>query len=98
MEYHRNAAGKAENCRQAIEEEGEAHYGAHTAAFARHAGSDQAMENAIRFIQGFALTAAELLTDPQHLAAIRRKFEEIPQIRFSENLKGGDIAYSSTDF
>lgn len=61
-------------------EEGEEHYGPHTAAFARHAASEKALDNAMNFVKGFAMTAAELLCDPAHLAAIREEFDAIPKI------------------
>ena len=61
-------------------DEGEGQYGPHTIEFARHAGSEQALKNAIAFVKGFAMTAAELLTNPDHLAAIRKEFEAIRQV------------------
>ncbi len=61
-------------------DEGEGQYGPHTIEFARHAGSEQALENAIAFVKGFAMTAAELLTNPDHLTEIRREFEKIIQV------------------
>ena len=61
-------------------DEGEGQYGPHTIEFARHAGSEQALENAIAFVKGFAMTAAELLTNPDHLAEIRKEFEAIRQV------------------
>lgn len=61
-------------------DEGEGKYGPHTIEFTRHAGSEQALDNAMHFVKGFAMTAAELLTNPDHLAAIRKEFEAIRQI------------------
>ena len=61
-------------------DEGEAKYGPHTIEFVRHACSEQALDNAMNFVKGFAMTAAELLTNPDHLAAIRREFEKIIQV------------------
>ncbi|MGN1413505.1 MAG: M20 family metallopeptidase [Anaerovoracaceae bacterium] len=61
-------------------DEGEAKYGPHTIEFVRHACSEQALDNAMHFVKGFAMTAAELLTNPDHLTAIRKEFEAIRQI------------------
>ena len=61
-------------------DDGEAKYGPHTIEFTRHACSEKALENAMHFVKGFAMTAAELLTNPNHLAAIRKEFEAIRQI------------------
>ncbi|MFR7988957.1 MAG: M20 family metallopeptidase [Anaerovoracaceae bacterium] len=48
--------------------------GAHTREFAACAGSDQAMEKALLCIRGFAMTAAELLRNPENLTAIKEEF------------------------
>lgn len=50
------------------------HYGAHTREFERKACSEEAIKNALTFVRGFAMTAAELLTNPAHLAAIKEEF------------------------
>lgn len=50
------------------------HYEAHTTEFAQMTCSDQAMENCLDFIKGFALTGVELLTKPEHLQAIKEEF------------------------
>ena len=50
------------------------HYEAHTTEFAQMTCSDQAMDNCLDFIKGFALTALELLTNPEHLQAIKEEF------------------------
>lgn len=57
-------------------EDGEEHYVAHTKEFAAHACSPRALENALIFVKGFALTAVRLITEPEHLAAIRAEFKE----------------------
>lgn len=54
---------------------GGGHYGAHTVEFAQKACSSEALANGIEFVKAFAMTAVELLTDPSHLAAIKKEFE-----------------------
>lgn len=50
------------------------HYEAHTTEFAQMTCSDQAIGNCLDFVKGFALTAIELLTNPEHLDAIKKEF------------------------
>lgn len=50
------------------------HYEAHTTEFAHMTCTDQAMNNCLDFIKGFALTGVELLTNPEHLKAIKEEF------------------------
>jgi len=52
------------------------HYEAHTTEFAQMTCTDQAMNHCLDFVKGFALTAAELLTNPEHLQAIKAEFNE----------------------
>ncbi len=56
--------------------EGVEAYEAHTSEFAQMACSEQAMNNCLDFVKGFALTAVELLTNPEHLQAIKTEFNE----------------------
>lgn len=51
-------------------------FGPHTCEFAACAGTDYAMESALLSIKGFAMTAAELLKNPEHLRRIREEFEK----------------------
>ena len=53
------------------------HYEAHTTEFAQMTCTDQAMDNCLDFIKGFALTGVELLKNPEHLKAIKAEFAEI---------------------
>lgn len=55
--------------------DGEEVYELHTAEFEKHAGSKQAMINALEFIKAFTLTAQELLTEPEYLRRIKEEFE-----------------------
>lgn len=57
-------------------EPGEDHYVAHTKEFAAHACTPRALDNALTFVKGFALTAVKLMTEPEHLAAIKAEFDE----------------------
>ena len=57
-------------------EEGEAHYVPHTQEFAAHACTPRALENALTFVKGFALTAFRLMSEPEHMEAIRAEFAE----------------------
>lgn len=52
----------------------ENNYGAHTTEFAECAGTDKAMDMGIKYIQGFAMTAAEILTNPEYLEKIKIEF------------------------
>lgn len=55
-------------------------YIAHTHEFEQQAGSELAMENGLDFVRGFAMTAYELLTCPEHLERIKKEFELISEI------------------
>ncbi len=46
----------------------------HTKEFAAAAATEEAMEAGLTYARAFALTARELLTKPEHLAAIREEF------------------------
>ena len=35
----------------------------------------EALANALEFVKAFTMTAVELLTEPSHLAAIKKEFE-----------------------
>ena len=52
------------------------HYGPHTVEFARKTCSNEAIENCLEFVKAFAMTAVEIMTDPSHLEAIKKEFEE----------------------
>ncbi len=54
--------------------DGNVHYEAHTIEFTKMSCSDQAIANAMDFVKGFALSAAELLTNPEHLEKIKAEF------------------------
>ena len=49
-------------------------YVAHTTEFAELACTDWAIEHAFEFIKGFVLTACKLMTEPEHLKAIKEEF------------------------
>ncbi len=51
----------------------------HTPHFAACAGSEEGMEAGLTYVKAFALTAKELFTKPEHLAAIRTEFEAMPK-------------------
>lgn len=52
-------------------------YDPHTIEFAEMACSQQALDNCLTYVKGFALTAAELLSNPEHMEAIREEFSKI---------------------
>ena len=49
-------------------------YVAHTTEFAELACTDWAIEHAFEFIKGFVITACKLMTEPEHLKAIKEEF------------------------
>ncbi len=55
------------------------YYAAHTKEFAEHAGSDTAIDNALDFVRAFTMTAVELMTNPEHLKAIKEEFKTVGQ-------------------
>lgn len=55
------------------------YYAAHTKEFAEHACSDTAIDNALDFVRAFAMTAFELMTNPEHLSAIKEEFKTVGQ-------------------
>ena len=55
--------------------ESEGLYSLHTATFEKHAGSQEALDNALEFIKAFTLTAQELLRNPEHLKKIKEEFK-----------------------
>lgn len=56
------------------EYKGSFEYTQHTEEFAEMAGTEQAMENCLGFVKGFAMTAQKLLTEPEHIKAIREEY------------------------
>lgn len=52
-------------------------YVPHTPEFAELACSEWAIEHAFEFIKGFVLTACKLMTEPEHLAAIKEEFARL---------------------
>ena len=51
--------------------------GPHTVEFEKAAASDAAIERGMEFIQGFVLTAIELMTSPKALAEVQAEFDKI---------------------
>jgi hypothetical protein len=56
------------------------HYAPHTIEFTQMTCSDQGIENCMAYVKGFALTAAELLSNPAHMEAIRAEFDAMEKI------------------
>lgn len=54
-------------------------YYAHTVEFAEMACSQSAFDNSLRYVKGFVLTAIELMSNPEHLKAIKEEFAKIPR-------------------
>ena len=52
-------------------------YNAHTVEFAECAGSEEGIEASFAVIEGFVMTAIELMTDPSHLEAIKDEFNKM---------------------
>ncbi len=52
-------------------------YSAHTIEFTECAGSDAGIEASLTVIQGFVMTAIELMTNPAHLEAIKDEFKKM---------------------
>jgi len=50
-------------------------YFAHTHEFTEQTGSEVAMDNCLQFVKAFAMTAIELMTEPEHLVKIREEFD-----------------------
>ena len=55
-------------------------YAPHTIEFTQMTCSEQAMENCMAYVKGFALTAAQLLSNPAHMEAIRAEFDQMEKI------------------
>ena len=55
------------------------YYAPHTKEFAEHACSDTAIDNALDFVRAFTMTAFELMTNPEHLEAIKEEFKTVGQ-------------------
>jgi len=55
-------------------EDGEEDYAAHTVEFEDHARREKSLNMALDFVKGFTMTAIELMTNPEHLAAIKEEF------------------------
>ena len=51
----------------------------HTPHFAACAGSEEGLASGLTYVKAFALTAKELLTKPEHLAAIKAEFAAMPK-------------------
>ena len=52
-------------------------YKPHTEEFARRTGSEQAIINCMDSVRGFTLTAIQLMTEPEHLRAIKEEFSHV---------------------
>ena len=52
-------------------------YKPHTPEFAVRTGTDQAVKNCMDFVKGFTITAIQLMTEPEHLEAIKEEFSHI---------------------
>ncbi len=59
--------------------EDKTYYAPHTKEFAEHACSDTAIDNALDFVRAFTMTAFELMTNPEHLEAIKEEFKTVGQ-------------------
>ncbi len=59
--------------------EGGCHYGAHTKEFVERSRSEEALNNALEFVKAFTMTSVELMTDPEHLKAIKEEFSKVGQ-------------------
>lgn len=55
-------------------EDGEDDYVPHTVEFEAHACREKSLNMALDFVKGFTMTAIELMTNPEHLAAIKEEF------------------------
>jgi len=55
-------------------------YNPHTIEFTHMTGSEQAMEHCLNYVKGFAMTAAQLLSNPAHMEAIRAEFDKMERI------------------
>lgn len=55
-------------------------YAPHTVEFEKMACSESALNTALCFIKGFALTAAELMSNAKHMEAIKAEFAEMEQV------------------
>lgn len=56
------------------------HYAPHTIEFTEMTCSQQAMDHCLSYVKGFALTAAQLLSNPAHMEAIRAEFDAMEKI------------------
>ncbi len=52
-------------------------YKPHTPEFAVRTGTEQAVRNCVDFVKGFTITAIQLMTEPEHLVAIKEEFSHI---------------------
>lgn len=55
--------------------DGDEPYAPHTKEFAAQACKPVALDNAIDFVKGFAMTAEKLMTEPEHLEKIKEEFK-----------------------
>ena len=62
-----------------LREDGQ-HYAPHTIEFTEMTCSQQAMDHCLSYVKGFALTAAQLLSNPAHMDAIRAEFDAMEKI------------------
>lgn len=51
--------------------------GAHTVEFEERAGRDDVMDIALEYVKGHVMTAMELMTNPEHMKAIKEEFSKI---------------------
>ena len=55
-------------------------YSPHTIEFTNMTNSEQGINNCLDFVKGFAMTAAQLLSNPVHMEAIRAEFDKIEKL------------------
>ena len=51
-------------------------YEPHTVEFAKQACTQTALDSCMTFVKGFAMTAAKLLAEPEHLEKIKKEYDE----------------------
>ena len=51
--------------------------GAHTPEMVAAAGSEYGMDNGLNFVKGLVMTAVDLMTQPEKLAAIKEEFSHV---------------------
>lgn len=65
----------------------EERYSPHTTEFAEKAGTDAAMNNCLEFVKAFSLTAFQLMTEPEHLNAIKEEFTHVNEERNTQGIR-----------